>query len=145
MEKNTGGEGRTGNGFDGRWKPMEGAGLQLDEASFNRLLEGLPTLVEMPKNEGPDFVFEEDTPLIATGPFPQRFLEARAAAGVAPGGYRAPGRALWTCLFEEYWQVLKRVLTSIGKHTRVLDTQPARFGKCWKRTAVANVPRSLHG
>ena len=36
---------------------------------MNRLLEGLPTLIHMPKNEGPDFVFEEDTPFVATGPY----------------------------------------------------------------------------
>jgi hypothetical protein len=44
-------------------------GLQLDEGSFNRILEGEPALVEVPKNEGFDFVFDEDTPFVATGPF----------------------------------------------------------------------------
>jgi len=47
----------------------EDRGLRLDEGSLNRLLEGYATLVQMPKNEGADFVFHEDTPFIATGPF----------------------------------------------------------------------------
>ena len=53
----------------GKPGPKEERGLQLDEGSMNRLLEGLPTLVEVPKNDGVDFVFDEDTPFIATGPF----------------------------------------------------------------------------
>jgi hypothetical protein len=44
-------------------------GLQVDEGSMNRLWEGYTTLFEVPKNEGADFVFDEETPFIATGPF----------------------------------------------------------------------------
>ena len=46
-------------------------GLRIDEGTWNRLLEGLPTLIGVPKNDPArsDFVYEEDTPIILTGPF----------------------------------------------------------------------------
>ena len=46
-------------------------GLRLDIGTWNRLLEGLPTPIGVPKSDGSrvDFVYDEDAPLIATGPF----------------------------------------------------------------------------
>ena len=46
-------------------------GLRLDIGTWNRLLEGLPTRIGVPKTDGArmDFVYDEDAPLIATGPF----------------------------------------------------------------------------
>ena len=46
-------------------------GLRLDIGTWNRLLEGLPTPIGVPKTDGArmDFVYDEDAPLIATGPF----------------------------------------------------------------------------
>jgi len=55
--------------FPGKPGRKEDVGLQIDEGCFNRLLEGEPTLIEVPKNAGVDFVFSEDTPFVATGPF----------------------------------------------------------------------------
>ena len=46
-------------------------GLRIDEGTWNRLLEGLPTLIGVAKTDGSrsDFVFEEDTAFVFTGPF----------------------------------------------------------------------------
>ena len=46
-------------------------GLKLDEGTWNRWLEGLPVRVGVPKTDGSraDFVYDEDTPIICTGPF----------------------------------------------------------------------------
>ena len=46
-------------------------GLRLDEGTWNRLLEGLPTLIGVPKTDGSrtDFVYNEDGAFIFTGPF----------------------------------------------------------------------------
>ena len=46
-------------------------GLRVDEGTWNRLLEGLPTLIGVPKNDATrtDFVYEEDAAMIFTGPF----------------------------------------------------------------------------
>ena len=46
-------------------------GLRLDEGTWNRLLEGLPTLIGVAKTDGSrgDFVYMEDTAFILTGPF----------------------------------------------------------------------------
>ena len=46
-------------------------GLRLDIGTWNRLLEGLPTPIGVPKSDGSrsDFLYEENAPLIATGPF----------------------------------------------------------------------------
>lgn len=46
-------------------------GLRLDIGTWNRLLEGLPCPIGVPKSDGSkkDFVYTEDAPLIATGPF----------------------------------------------------------------------------
>ena len=45
--------------------------LRLDIGTWNRLLEGLPTPIGVPKSDGSktDFVYTENAPLIATGPF----------------------------------------------------------------------------
>lgn len=46
-------------------------GMRLDEGTFNRLLEGLPTRIGVPKSDGSrrDFVYEESAAFIFTGPF----------------------------------------------------------------------------
>jgi hypothetical protein len=46
-------------------------GLRLDEGTWNRLLEGLPTRIGVAKTDGSrsDFVYRENTPFIFTGPF----------------------------------------------------------------------------
>ena len=45
-------------------------GLRIDEGTWNRLLEGLPTRIGVPKTEGrKDFTYKEDPTLIFTGPF----------------------------------------------------------------------------
>jgi hypothetical protein len=46
-------------------------GLRLDEGTWNRLLEGLPTLIGVAKTDGSraDFVFDEDVAFFFTGPF----------------------------------------------------------------------------
>jgi len=46
-------------------------GLRLDEGTWNRLLEGLPTLIGVAKSDGhrADFVFKDNAPFIFTGPF----------------------------------------------------------------------------
>ena len=46
-------------------------GMRLDEGTFNRLLEGLPTRIGVPKTDGNrrDFVFTENPAFIFTGPF----------------------------------------------------------------------------
>ena len=46
-------------------------GLRLDEGTWNRLLEGLPTRIGVAKSDSSrtDFVFEDNTPFIFTGPF----------------------------------------------------------------------------
>jgi hypothetical protein len=45
--------------------------LRIDEGTWNRLLEGLPTLVGVAKTDGSraDFVFDEDVAFLFTGPF----------------------------------------------------------------------------
>ena len=42
----------------------EDVGLQVDEGSIIRLWEGLTILFEVPKSEGADIVFDEETPRI---------------------------------------------------------------------------------
>ena len=60
---------------DFRYNPghpkREEQGMRLDEGTWNRLLEGLPTAIGVPKSDGSrsDFVYVEDTPIICTGPF----------------------------------------------------------------------------
>ena len=46
-------------------------GLRIDEGTWNRLLEGLPTLIGVAKTDGSraDFVFDEDVAFLFTGPF----------------------------------------------------------------------------
>lgn len=46
-------------------------GLRLDEGTWNRLAEGLPTLIGVAKTDGSrgDFVYDEDAAFILTGPF----------------------------------------------------------------------------
>jgi hypothetical protein len=46
-------------------------GLRLDEGTWNRLVEGLPTLIGVAKTDGSrgDFVYNEDAAFILTGPF----------------------------------------------------------------------------
>jgi hypothetical protein len=45
-------------------------GLRIYEGTWNRLLEGLPTLVGVAKTDGrADFVFDEDVAFLFTGPF----------------------------------------------------------------------------
>lgn len=46
-------------------------GLRIDEGTWNRLLEGLPTLIGVAKTDGgrSDFVFDEDAGFLFTGPF----------------------------------------------------------------------------
>ena len=46
-------------------------GLRLDEGTWNRWLEGLPTLIGVAKTDGSrgDFVYDEDAAFIFTGPF----------------------------------------------------------------------------
>ena len=45
-------------------------GLRIDEGTWNRLLEGLPTLIGVPKSDGSaDFLYQEDAACIFTGPF----------------------------------------------------------------------------
>ena len=46
-------------------------GLRVDEGTWNRWLEGLPTLIGVPKTDGSraDFVYKEDAAFIFTGPF----------------------------------------------------------------------------
>ena len=46
-------------------------GLRVDEGTWNRLLEGLPTSVGVPKTDGSrgDFTYKEDAAFIFTGPF----------------------------------------------------------------------------
>ena len=46
-------------------------GLRVDEGTWNRLLEGLPTLVGVAKTDGgrSDFVYDEDAAFLFTGPF----------------------------------------------------------------------------
>ena len=46
-------------------------GLRIDEGTFNRLLEGLPTPIGVPKTDPArkDFVYEESPAMIFTGPF----------------------------------------------------------------------------
>ena len=45
--------------------------MRLDEGTWNRILEGLPTLIGVAKSDSSraDFVFDENTPSIITGPF----------------------------------------------------------------------------
>merc|ERR1712214_151887 len=45
-------------------------GLRLDEGTWNRLLEGLPTLIGVAKTDGSrgDFVYDEDAAFVLTGP-----------------------------------------------------------------------------
>jgi hypothetical protein len=48
----------------------DGPGLRLDIGTWNRLLEGVPTPIGVPKTDGrSDFTYTENAPLIATGPF----------------------------------------------------------------------------
>ena len=48
----------------------EEQGIRVDEGTFNRLLEGLPTKIGVPKSGGSrDFDYEGTAPLIFTGPF----------------------------------------------------------------------------
>lgn len=49
----------------------EEQGLRIDEGTWNRLLEGLPTLIGVPKSDGSraDFVYDDDAAFIFTGPF----------------------------------------------------------------------------
>ena len=60
---------------DFRYSPghprKEEQGLRLDEGTWNRLLEGLPTLVGVAKTDGSrgDFVYKDDAPFVCTGPF----------------------------------------------------------------------------
>ena len=60
---------------DFRYNPghpkKEDQGLRLDEGTWNRLLEGLPTRVGVAKSDSSraDFVFGENAPFIFTGPF----------------------------------------------------------------------------
>ena len=60
---------------DFRYNPghpkKEDQGLRLDEGTWNRLLEGLPTRVGVAKSDSSrvDFVFDENAPFIFTGPF----------------------------------------------------------------------------
>ena len=60
---------------DFRYSPghpkKEEQGLRLDEGTWNRLLEGLPTRIGVAKSDSSrtDFVFHENTPFIFTGPF----------------------------------------------------------------------------
>eukprot|EP00974_Lingulodinium_polyedra_P037332 3581827-Lingulodinium_polyedra.AAC.1 len=51
---------------------LQEQGLRLDEGTWNRLAEGLPTLVGVAKTDGAraDFVFDEDVAFILTGPGP---------------------------------------------------------------------------
>ena len=46
-------------------------GLRVDEGTWNRWLEGLPTLIGVPKTDGgrADFVYDEDAAFLFTGPF----------------------------------------------------------------------------
>lgn len=46
-------------------------GMRIDEGTWNRLLEGLPTLIGVAKTDGgrSDFVFDEDVAFLFTGPF----------------------------------------------------------------------------
>ena len=46
-------------------------GLRIDEGTWKRLLEGLPTLIGVPKTDASrsDFVYSEDVAMIFTGPF----------------------------------------------------------------------------
>ena len=46
-------------------------GLRIDEGTWNRWLEGLPTLIGVPKTDGSrsDFIYDEDAAFIFTGPF----------------------------------------------------------------------------
>ena len=46
-------------------------GLRIDEGTWNRLLEGLPTLIGVPKTDASrsDFVYDGDAAMIFTGPF----------------------------------------------------------------------------
>ena len=57
--------------FNPGHRSKEEQGLRLDIGTWNRLLEGLPTPIGVPKSDGSkvDFVYDEDAPLIATGPF----------------------------------------------------------------------------
>ena len=60
---------------DFRYSPghprKEEQGMRLDEGTFNRLLEGLPTRIGVPKSDGTrrDFVYDESAAFIFTGPF----------------------------------------------------------------------------
>ena len=60
---------------DFRYSPghphKEEQGLRLDEGTWNRLLEGLPTRIGVSKSDGnrADFVYDEDAAFIFTGPF----------------------------------------------------------------------------
>ena len=49
----------------------EEQGIRLDIGTWNRLLEGLPTSIGVPKSDGSrsDFTYKEDAPFVATGPF----------------------------------------------------------------------------
>ena len=48
----------------------EEQGLRIDEGTWNRLLEGLPTLIGVPKSAGArDFVYTEDAGFVFTDPF----------------------------------------------------------------------------
>ena len=46
-------------------------GVRLDIGTWNRLLEGLPTRIGVPKTDGSrtDFTYDGNAPLVATGPF----------------------------------------------------------------------------
>jgi hypothetical protein len=50
----------------------EQSGLRIDEGTWNRWLEGLPTLIGVAKTDGTrsDFVYDEDAAFVFTGPFP---------------------------------------------------------------------------
>ena len=60
---------------DFRYKPghphQAEQGLRLDEGTWNRLVEGLPTLIGVAKTDGSraDFVYKDDGAFICTGPF----------------------------------------------------------------------------
>ena len=49
---------------------LQDQGLRLDEGTWNRLLEGLPTLIGVAKTDGSrgDFVYDEDVAVVLTGP-----------------------------------------------------------------------------
>ena len=59
---------------DFRYQPgclnKDDRGLRVDEGTINRLFEGQPTLIGVPKTSGAaDLVYREDAAMILTGPF----------------------------------------------------------------------------